>query len=54
MVEQRRRAIDSEIVEGYRRIPSPTVDEWGDLEEQQRLWSQIAAAALDAEDGGWS
>ena len=42
--------IDAEIVDGYRRIPSDTPDEWGDLDS----WTEAAAAEtmqrLDAEE----
>ena len=37
-------------VEGYRRMPQPTIDEWGNLEEQSELGTLEAMRALDAEE----
>lgn len=51
---ERRRAIDRSIVEGYTRLPPPTVDEWGDLDAEQLAWASMTSAALDTEDGGWT
>ena len=37
-------------VEGYRRMPQPTIDEWGNLEEQSERGTLEAMRALDAEE----
>jgi Ribbon-helix-helix protein, copG family len=37
-------------VEGYRRIPPPTIDEWGNLEEQAVRGTHEMMRELDAED----
>ena len=49
----RREELDRAIVDGYRRIPPGTPDEWGALETEAATSASIMAARLDAEDGGW-
>ena len=54
LVRQRERAvIDAAIVEGYRRHPAGTVDDWGDVEEAALAATLLNAERLDSDDGGW-
>lgn len=45
-----RAAIGRRIVEGYRRIPTGTPDEWGDLEAGADRAAAETTARLDAEE----
>ena len=47
------REIDRLIVEGYRRIPPGTIDEWGDLSASAEASLNETMRRLDVEDGGW-
>jgi predicted transcriptional regulator len=47
------REIDRLIVEGYRRIPPGTIDEWGDLSASAGASLGETMRRLDSEDGGW-
>lgn len=38
------------IAEGYQRIPQSTLDEWGDLSEQNRRSNREMLDRLDAEE----
>ncbi len=38
------------IADGYRRMPPPTVDEWGNLDEQSDANTSAALRALDDEE----
>lgn len=42
--------IDRQIIEGYKRIPAGTPDEWGDLDEQTRAATVDMLRRLDAEE----
>lgn len=48
-----RAAIDAAIIDGYRRRPPGTTDDWGDIEEHALAAARLNASRLDAEDGGW-
>jgi hypothetical protein len=43
-------AIGKAIVEGYRRIPPNTPDEWGDLEHMADVTGHEAAQRLEEEE----
>ncbi len=53
VTQRERAAIDAAIVDGYRRHPPGTVDDWGNPEEAAIAAALLNAARLDAEDGGW-
>jgi hypothetical protein len=44
------RAQIERLVEGYRRHPQPTIDEWGNLDEQLDAGGRDVARHLDAEE----
>ncbi len=50
LTERREDAIGRAIVEGYRRIPPGTPDEWGDLEHMADVAGRETAQRLDEEE----
>lgn len=48
--DEREAEISRQIVEGYRRIPPGTPDEWGDLEAQGDRATKELMRELDAEE----
>jgi predicted DNA-binding protein len=50
LAEHRDDAIGRAIVEGYRRIPAGTPDEWGDLEHMADVAGRETAQRLDEEE----
>jgi hypothetical protein len=48
-VESERAKVER-YVEGYRRMPQPTIDEWGNLEEQGFIEGRRNAQRMDAEE----
>lgn len=53
VISRERAALDTTIVEGYRRHPAGATDDWGDPEEHALAAALLNAKRLDAEDGGW-
>lgn len=50
LADAREEAIVRQIVEGYRRIPPATPDEWGDLEAEAEVADEEVLARLNAEE----
>ena len=50
LAEAREAEISRQIVEGYRRIPPGTPDEWGDLEALADIANEEMLARLDEEE----
>lgn len=42
--------IGRQIAEGYKRFPPPTIDEWGNLEEQMVAGTHRAMREMEAEE----
>lgn len=53
VAELRRDEIDRAIVDGYRRAPQASMDDWGQPVEHAYAAAQHNARRLDDEDGGW-
>jgi hypothetical protein len=52
LAERRELVLGQQIVEGYRRVPQATPDEWGDLDGQANASTLETLRRLDAEERG--
>lgn len=50
LASAQQRSVGRRIVDGYRRIPQGTADEWGDLEKQVEVATEESLHRLDAEE----
>lgn len=48
--ERRARSVAHQIVEGYRRVPPGTPDEWGSLDDAADMAAREVSQRLDAEE----
>ena len=50
LASSREAEISRQIVEGYKRFPPPTIDEWGNLEEQTDAHARATLKRLAEEE----